>query len=289
MRTLASLLVGLAFAGCSHIPDPADVPRVEPYDILQNIRCEIAVVLMRDYPSGHPQHRWIREADIAYGLTLTAEEKNSNQAKLSMLWPIHLGTFSLDANAGKERLRTAENVISLAEELKAPLSLVKGPLPETDGGRLAALPCQLPQPVHTHSYPILGSVGMKDVIRRFVDINRIGSTASSNKLAGEEGKFIHTLKFTLKLLGGVKPSFAIERLDGRQISGEVDLSAHRQDEHQLVIAMAPPAPDEIVVTSDKRRVRRSGSVINKELLLNDVHQQQNILRFQNDIRTLVRP
>ncbi|MBX9592562.1 MAG: hypothetical protein K2X43_25015 [Hyphomonadaceae bacterium] len=288
LRTIGSFVTALAFAGCSHIPDPADIPRVEPYDILQTIRCEIALTLLQDYPEGDPRHLWIREADIAYGLTLTAEEQTTNAGKLGLLWPIHLGTFSLDVSAGKERVRLAENVISLAEEVKAPLALVKGRLPPKGASGLTHMPCAHAQP-HAHAYPILGSVGMRDIIRRFVDINKIGSTAAENKLAGQEGKFVHTLKFTLKFVGGVKPSFAIERLDGRKIGGELDLSAHRKDEHQLVVAMAPPAADELVVGPERRRVRRSGRAVNQQLLLNDVHQQQNILRFQNDIRTLIRP
>ena len=65
----------LALGGCSHIPDPGAVPDVEPQQILQNIRCEIAGVLLREYPRGDPYYDWVREADIAYGLTLRAEEK----------------------------------------------------------------------------------------------------------------------------------------------------------------------------------------------------------------------
>src|SRR5262245_28256074 len=125
-RSVVPALFIAGLCGCSHIPDPADVPRVEPAHVLQNIRCEIAYVLRKNYPltKDYPvdreqrkKHVWIRESNIAYGLTLRAEEKSAAQAKLGFVWPIHLGTFKLDANAGKERFRSGETVVTLAEEL----------------------------------------------------------------------------------------------------------------------------------------------------------------------------
>jgi hypothetical protein len=113
MATCAALL------GCSHIPDPADVPGVEPYQILQNIRCEIAQVLLAEYPYGSPYYHWIREADIGYGLILNATEEKKASGDLTWVWPIHLGTFTLGLNAGKERTRSGASDIILAEELKA--------------------------------------------------------------------------------------------------------------------------------------------------------------------------
>ena len=51
---------------------------------------------------------------------------------------------------------------------------------------------------------------------------------------------MHTLKFSLKFLGGVKPSFEIKRLDGSLFSGEADLNGCRLDYHELIVGMAPP-------------------------------------------------
>ena len=94
------------------------MPGVEPYHILQNIRCEIAGVLLNEYPKGDRYYAWIREADIAYGLTLRAEEKKNASGSLTWLWPLHPGTFTLNVNAGKERERSGENGVILAEEVK---------------------------------------------------------------------------------------------------------------------------------------------------------------------------
>ena len=268
-------------SGCSHIPDPAAVPGVEPYVILQNIRCEIAHVLARDYPKQHTQYQWVRKSDIAYGLTLRAEERNASAGKAGFLWPIHLGTFKLDASAGHERFRSGEGVVNLAEELKSTLTLLK-----TEGQDRQ---CAFDRSIHVHSYPILGTIGMDEVIRRFVEVNSIASTAKTNPEG--EGKFQHLIKFKLKFLGGIKPSFAIERLDGRKLSGELDLSAHREDIHELIIGMAPPKPGEVRIVKENGRERIETIVppgrarsLNQRRLLESIERQQDRQRFRDDLR-----
>ena len=272
--------------GCSHVPDPADVPGIEPYNILQNIRCEIATVLTTDYPWGHPKHKWIREADIAYGLQLFAEEERNKSGSLSMGWPIHLGTFTLGLSAGKERTRSGDNLINLAEELKGTLTLVKAPhASETDG-----FLCE--SPPHSVAYPILGSVGMRDVIRRFVEVNSITSAGNdANGVALPKGYatdvFLHTLKFHLKFKGGIKPSFKIERLDGRTLSGDADLNGSRWDKHELVIALGPPSKEELLERPSKRMVSRDRS-IRRGRLLDQVREKQLRGLFREDIREELR-
>jgi hypothetical protein len=291
-RFLAYAVVGSLVGGCSHIPDPADVPGVEPYNILQNIRCEIAAVLITDYPKGHPKHKWVRESDIAYGLQLFAEEERNTSANLTMLWPIHLGTFTLGLSAGKERTRSGENLVNFAEELKNPLALVKAPLPtDAHGHVIEPLPCAAP--LHALAYPILGSVGMRDVIRRFVEINSIASDGGElNGVALPKGYatdvFLYTLKFHLKFKGGVKPSFKIERLDGRTISGDADLNGARWDKHELVIALGPPSKQELAVAPGKFRATGVPRAIRQERLLDQVREKQLRGLFREDIREELR-
>jgi hypothetical protein len=248
---------------------------VEPYHILQNIRCEIAGVLLDEYPEGDPYYRWIREADIAYGLTLRAEEKKNASGSLTWLWPIHPGTFTLNVNAGKERERTGENAIILAEEMKATLAMVEG----RPGGRLGpheAVSCR--PPLHALAYPILGKVGMSDIIRRFVEVNSIAPTYKHDSVLAQVGdsggKFVHMLKFSLKFLGGVKPSFEIKRLDGSQFSGAADLNGSRLDYHELTIAMAPPTLDEL-----KGKGRARARVGRQRSLTLDIRDQQYLQRL----------
>ena len=277
--------LALAVGGCSHIPDPGTVPGVEPYHILQNIRCEIAGVLLNEYPKGDRYYDWIREADIAYGLTLRAEEKKNASGSLTWLWPLHPGTFTLNVNAGKERERSGENSSSLAEEVKATLAMVEeqtvvpGLRPHEAGS------CR--PPLHTIAYPILGKIGMSDIIRRFVEVNSIAPTYKQDSLLADVdnsgGKYLHTLKFSLKFLGGVKPSFEIKRLDGSQFSGEADLNGSRLDYHELIIAMAPPAPDELRVGRGARAKagRRVGGARagRQQNLTRDIRDQQFLQRF----------
>jgi hypothetical protein len=103
---------------------------------------------------------------------------------------------------------------------------------------------------------------MSDIIRRFVEVNTIAPTTKHDPddlavtVTDSSGKFIYTLNFTLKFLGGVKPSFEIARLDGRQLKGNADLNGSRLDTHNLIIALAPPSPKEV---EDARRGRTTKS------------------------------
>ena len=136
---------------------------------------------------------------------------------------------------------------------------------------------------------------MSDIIRRFVEVNTIAPTVKALGdrpkddllLVDVEGKFIYTLKFTLKFLAGAKPSFEIKRLDGRELSGKADVNGSRLDTHNLIIAMAPPTPKEV---EDAKRGRRPGiaksgrvrSVIRAERqrsLTNQIQNQQLLQRL----------
>jgi hypothetical protein len=296
MRTNASCIAACAaLLGCSHIPDPADVPGVEPYQILQNIRCEIAEVLLTEYPHGSPEYYWVREADIGYGLRLNAAETKNASGDITWVWPIHLGTFTLNLNAGKEKSRSGESDIILAEELQATLAMLDGSHRPPEGLGPRPYDCNTRPPLHTLAYPILGSIGMSDIIRRFVEVNTIASTQKTLGAPTDdplrvdvEGKFIYTLLFTLKFLAGVKPSFEIKRLDGRELKGNADVNGSRLDTHTLIIAMAPPTLDEVRdakrgrrpgIATRARRVRSSIRAERQRSLTNQIQTQQYLQRL----------
>lgn len=261
-------------AGCSHIPEPAAIdPRVEPAHILRSIRCEIGKAVIQDYPKSH----WVNLADIAYGLTLRAEENNAATAAGTFFWPLHLGNFTLGFSAGSERFKVGENIVNMAEGIADPVKDAASEL------------CAADEPRSPHAYPILGSLGMREVIRKFVDVNGVGHTQ-----AIKEGGFTQTMKFHLKFLGGIKPSFAIKPLDKREISGSIDLKADRKDIHELIVKLAPrtiiikkgkrsadgeesTAPDIRIVGPDRRRQ-----------LLNSIEAQQDRDRLGDALRDAFR-
>lgn len=241
MRNVALSIAIISLTGCSHIPDPASVhPKIEPAHILKSIRCEIGTSLLEDYPKNH----WIHKSDIAYGLTLTAEENNTLSAPLSFGWPIHLGTFTLGPSAGKERFRSGESIVNMAERISETIEDV------IDRPR-AQVPCLHDSSVASLAYPIVGSLGLRDVVRRFVEVNGIGPTNTI-----KEGGFTQTLKFHLKFLGGVKPSFALKHAGGFEASGNLEMHADRKDLHELIVKIAPPVK---VVVSGKKQTDQEGA------------------------------
>lgn len=286
MRTLLATMI-ILLGACSHIPDPADIPQVEPFEILQNIRCEVRDVVLSEYP----KHKWLHDSDIAYGLTLKAEENKTKAANLTFIWPIHLGTFTLGLDAGAVKLRSGEGKINIAEPV----------------GKTLSHRCLHEEPPHTRTFPILGTVGLRDVIRRFVDLNTIARTKPED--------FSHTLKFHLTLNAGAKPSFSIAEVSGRKLSGFLDLHGDRKDQHELIIKMSPPAlpakaPDTIKIeivkwpessrrTDDppeKITIQREEKLEtpsearqrNQERLLRSIEREQERQRLREDLREELR-
>lgn len=223
MRTMSKVAVALVCAGfvsgCSHIPTPVKAPELEPYYVLQKIRCEVGDAL-RDGHLGTAA----QETDIAYGLTLKAVETGKNSLEpLSLVRTISLGTISLGASISAERERKNELVTNLAEGIDRTLSAPCGPLQDSI----------------QWSYPITGKLGLRDVVRRYAEVSRIPGLKSF-----ADSGFKQTLEFKLKFAGGLKPGFNISTDVNPTVDGTFNFSADREDYHELIIMLAhrdPPA------------------------------------------------
>lgn len=218
-RFLTSAAIAFFLSACSHIPDPADAPKAEPYQILQSLRCEV-----RQAIATYPESHWVREAIIGYGLTLTAEENRNLTAGLLAVWPIHLGTVSLDASAGANRKRIGESQIDFAEAL----------------AKAGDEYCRPPEHARSvHFYPITGEVGLSEIIQRFVQVKEMGGAFT------KDTGFVHTLEFTLVFNAGLTPSFSIAKVGNYQLSGNANFTADRSDKHKLIIKLEPPPVPEV--------------------------------------------
>lgn len=279
MRIFASLFLFVAAggAGCSHTPDPSGADyRIEPAYIIRNVRCEIGAAILSDYPPGH----WIRKSDIAYGLTIRAEENNTLSSPFNFVWPISLGTASLGPSFGRESFRAGENIVNIAEGIEEAARDLDGPSTEW--------PCNQDIVLKSIRYPIIGTLGLREVVRKFVDVNNV------SKVNGmKDGGFTQTLKFHLKWLGGVKPAFSIKIADGRERSGSSELKIDRKDVHELILKIAPPVKVTFVAPS-KRGMQEGGPQDqlvppnSRARLLDDIRAQQNTERLRDVFRDLVR-
>ena len=238
-------------------------------------------------------NQMLRKSSIAYGLTLTAEETAEQTASLDVLWTVTHGTISLGPKWGSDRSRKNETITNIAERVADS----KTALCEGDPERLA------------WKYPITGEIGVREVIRRYVEVNGIAPTDA-------KGGFKQTLTFRLKFGGSLKPSFEIVKNVDPTFKGPLEFKADREDKHELIITMAPeqrPPPDGAVnvyitnledlqdgkpLEGRKRSVPatprvdrsspRGGATATQQQLLDSIDRTQQRQRFREDIREELR-
>jgi hypothetical protein len=231
MRVSCVVAVGCVLLGaCATSPDVRDVTNIDTVEIIRNIRCEARTAL-GVYPPGH----WVHSAAIAYGFTFNAVERNNLSAGLGFTFPVlPAGRWILGLDAGVSRYREGENVVDLGEILSNLGSL--------DGS--AARP-------EAHGYPITGKVGIQEVVDRFVAVNALSGVVQK--------KFTRSLRYELKVNGGLKPSISVIPSTGYVRDGNLNATADRQDVHKLLIALVPPEKPSFAPPSDDRRRRAPGA------------------------------
>jgi hypothetical protein len=213
MRSLllaAVIPFSLSVAGCSAIPDQADLSGVDTVDIINNIRCETSTALKR-YPPFAKDDDYV----IGFLFNFDTETKKNLGGDATITWPIPLGTFTLGVDGGVERKRYGEENVSIAEAFS----------------KLRNTNCLVAQGSRPHSYPITGSIGVGEVIDKYFELDSLPNA--------KVGEFYRTLRFTLKLDGGISPSWSLVRSSGVKIGANVDASAERTDTHEVKITITP--------------------------------------------------
>jgi hypothetical protein len=201
-------------AACHTSPDVRDVTNIDTVDIIRNVRCEVRDAVLT-YDRGH----WIHRTAIAYGFTFNALEKNGLTGSLMFAFPVMpAGKWVLGLDGGVSRHREGESVVDLGEII----------------GNLKALDC-VARPSPTHGYPITGQVGIKEVIDRFVAVNGFSGVLQK--------KFTRSLRYELRMNGGIKPSISVVPAPGHLRDAGLNAGGERQDVHKLLIALVPPAKE----------------------------------------------
>lgn len=224
-RFLVVTLVGapLLLAGCNASPDVRDVTQIDTVEIIRNIRCET-----RNAVASYPPDHWIHETAIAYGFTFNALERNGLSGGLGFAFPVQpAGKWILGLDAGVARHREGESVVDMGEIL----------------GNLRTLDCSMPS-APAHGYPITGQVGIREVVDRFVAVNAFPGVLQK--------KFTRSLRYELRVNGGIRPSISVIPSAGHVRDGNLNVSAERQDVHKLLIALVAP------VKSTGRAIVRDG-------------------------------
>lgn len=246
--SLATWCCRVGLSACNTIPDQADLTHVNTRDIIRNIRCETKDALLA-YSKTH----WINRIAIGYGFQFQAVEINSVTASGEIVVPISHGTFTLAGlKLGSTRTQDVTKAIDLAEPLGNLRDLDCGNVPLTQNLR----------------YPILGQIGTAKAIEEFVEFVDLPGVNG--------GKYVRTLKFTIKFVAGANPSVSIIPVPGNKRDGSLDLGADREDEHQLILTLEPPAPGTAKGKGVARMVPPGASSTEKALRRLDTERSLNI-------------
>lgn len=205
--------VSVFSVGCSTLPEQRDLTHVDTLEIIERVRCETREAVLK-YGKAH----WINQVAIGYGYDFDATEDNALLASSTFVWPIHLGVVGLSGTAGAARQRDIDNKTNIAEVL----------------GNLRKLDCSNAKWDESFRYPIVGRIGTGEVIDRYVAIHGMSGILP--------GSLVRTLKFTAKYTGGIHPSISLIPALKQAVNADVNLTADREDVHELILTLAAPAP-----------------------------------------------
>jgi hypothetical protein len=231
-------------AGCSAHPLPGDFTRKSTYDIVAKIRCEGAEAL-RGIPPGHS---FLTTTYIGYDFDFDIYEVNSagtvaGRGKLTFGGKLGSATSNstIEATAAADRKRQAQRVFRIVESLD----------------QLRSADCTGEKADASLIYPITGSVGMYEIVRTYVGLERLTTLVKSDP-TGTKGDmvgkadtpgdstdtpvvFSDVLTFTTELGGGIQPTLALSavgvgsfKLTGATLFAD----AQRKDIHKLTVVLA---------------------------------------------------
>jgi hypothetical protein len=217
---------------------------------------------------------------IGYGYEFDISEQNNNGGGLSFAFPAGIHTVKLDATAGLDKTRQNKKVFAVVtsvpnlmqsraclsremvelnrEPVVASYSPI-GPRGEPDAETLDNIArSQLRNPIH----PIVGSIGMTDVLQTFSDVWRgnvggqgrvtalqprskstYGLLPGSIAVEDSKGNYVQTLNFTTKVSGKIAPT--IEVSGSNLTKGNFTSDNVRTDRHQVIITISAPSYEEI--------------------------------------------
>lgn len=277
-KVIFAALFIAALGGCSIHPLPNDVTSFDTYEIVKKIRCEAryaildeAIQLLRSSSAtqalkertiaslrSHPEkwrdvdtrafgeevHRLVEKYDetaIVYDFTFTITEANNLSAELNLFRALSGGSDALGLKAGNNRMR--QNLRNFR-------------ITDTFGGLLVApLICPELAIDPNYIYPVIGNIGLSEVIHTFVRLNEDQNLTGKDELQAsgvfkdKVPRFADTLTFTTTVSGSVGPKVVLNPVGksfGLADAGLV-AEANRTDVHAVVVALALPP--------QKRRLR----------------------------------
>lgn len=163
---------------------------------------------------------------FAYDFRFQITETNSLSSTSSTYkFPIHLGSITLGLDASDIKDRVGERNAKLTINFRELDAMDCSERPQEQYGVKA---------VH---YPIVGNLGLHEVVSEYVDLLKLGKLAKLSPYTDQ-------IVFTTTLSGGLNPSILLTPVPLEQISANLKLSGTRKDLHSVTINITPPSPPE---------------------------------------------
>lgn len=270
MRTVHLLLLMMScvvLGGCSLHPIPDDLSTENTFRIVNNIRCEVKDQVqlrlqellnkspdetVRKFPLANLNMlvreqgqagilRYLASADptiaykvlkygsitIGYSFSFDVRETNTNSANAAFRLPFAHTVFDLTAKGSANFTRQGVRTFAFSDSF---LDLI-------------ALDCtEYRKRRGNPAYPIVGSIGVRNVIDTYLDLGKSGVTSSG----GIAGPFKDVITFTTVVSGDITPTVTIAPVPHqfRLINASGTFGAGRTDVHTLTIVIPFPSLDD---------------------------------------------
>jgi hypothetical protein len=270
-----ALGVALAVAGCAIHPLPEDVAGVPTYYIVRQIRCETrqavidnargwltsetmrerdpaAYAIGLEFKNGRPIQQLnpklfkgrihdivaaFYDAGVAYTFDLDMSEINNLDPQIDLLQTFSRSKFTMGIKGGFDRKRENERLFTVSDSFSGLIRLPEDYCFDPDTGRNFVVS-------ENYIYPITGRIGVKGMIRDFIELTLFGS------LGGPKGKengpptLVDQLSFATVLSGSVNPTITFTPVGGGLHVADASLSASasRTDLHKVTVGLAIAGP-----------------------------------------------
>jgi hypothetical protein len=212
VRGVGAAVLVLGLFGCSSLPDQSEMTGVDIVDIIQNVRCELKEAI-----SAYPANAPINHMLIAYNFDFTSFEENVAAGGATFAIPMAHGVFKIGFDAGETKHREGERTINITEEI----------------GNVRKLNCSHTARSDSLHYPVTGSVGIANVIQRYVSLH--------GEKGLKVGTFTDQLVYWLQLNANVRPSVSLIPVSKHNIDASAQIGATRKDQHKIFLSISEPS------------------------------------------------
>ena len=252
----------LGMAGCSIHPLPDDVTHLRTSEIVHHIRCEARTAIKRaiiDYFRKVNLTEFVDQLDqnllpleqldlhlrempatvrtniikyepaaITYDFTFDITEQNTVAAELDFVNLLSHGTFSMPSKGTSDLQRQTVRLFRVNDTFGELIQLRSSRCTE-DGSP------------ENFVYPVSGSIGLREMIETFVDLNEFQRLTGA-KDTDTVPTMTDTFNFQTTINGSVSPQVTLTPLNHLfNVSGaSLTASALRKDIHKVIVAMSLP-------------------------------------------------